>query len=93
MSDAMAVAKFQLQSKSMLIGLLLTFFFGGVGMFYVSVIGGIICTIIEIILWAVAFLTMGFGVVLMIPFHLLFIICIVVAINSHNKKLIRAIDG
>lgn len=89
MSESMQVAKLQMQSKSMLIGLLLTLFFGGFGVFYFSTLGGIICAIIEIILWVVSFFTFGLGVLIVVPFHLICVIYTAIAINGHNKKLLQ----
>ena len=89
MDESLLVAKLKLQSKSMLIGLLLTFFFGGFGVFYFSTWGGVICSILEILLWIIAFFTFGFGAILLIPAHLIFVIYTAISINRHNKKLLE----
>lgn len=89
MNDNLAIAKIQLQSKSMGLGIVLTLLFGGFGMFYVSILSGIICSIIELVLLFISFLTFGLGVILIVPFHIVLLIYTVVAINIHNKKLLK----
>lgn len=63
------------------IGLILTLLFGPLGLFYSSVIGGIIMTIIAI---PVTIFTIGIGWLAIVP-----ICCIwsLIAVSSHNKKL------
>lgn len=90
-SDAIRLAKAQMQQKNMLVGLLLTFFFGGFGVFYCTTIGGIICTILEVILWLVAIFTFGFGAPLILVGHFIFVIVTAVYINSRNKKVLKSL--
>lgn len=69
--------------KSQGIGLLLTFLFGSLGLFYSTVVGGIIMVIIELI---VGIFTLGFGLLITHP------ICLVwslIAVSSYNKKLME----
>ncbi|MDL2307560.1 hypothetical protein LJC48_06005 [Desulfovibrio sp. OttesenSCG-928-C06] len=90
-SDAMKVEKLKLMAKSLPIGVILTLLFGGLGVIYASILGGIICTVIEIILFILAFVTLGFGAIL-IPFaHIVFVVFTIIKINSHNKKLLEQI--
>jgi hypothetical protein len=68
------------QPKSMAVALLLTFFFGPLGLFYASVTGGIVMTIISFI---VAIVTLGFGLLITGP------ICMVwaaIATNNANEQ-------
>ena len=74
--------KILIQSKSMAVGILLTIFFGPLGLFYSSVIGAIIMLIVSIPL---AIVTAGLGFILIIP------VCVIIAavsINNHNSKLV-----
>jgi len=69
-------------TKSMLVTILLTVFFGPLGLFYSSVTGGIVTLLISIPL---GIFTAGFGILLMIP------VCVIwgaVATNSYNRKVI-----
>lgn len=69
--------------KSIGAALVLTFFFGPLGMLYSTVTGGIIMLIISAI---VAVFTLGFGLLFIWP------VCMIwaaVAVNNHNKNMIR----
>ena len=89
MNDNLAAAKLQIQAKSMGLGIVLTLLFGGFGIFYVSLFGGIICSLIEVTLLLLSILTFGLGIFIVIPFHILLLIYTVVAINNHNKNLLK----
>lgn len=68
--------------KSIGVSLLLTFFFGPLGMLYSTIWGGIIMIVIS---FFVGLISLGFGLVLTWP------ICMIwgaVAANSYNKKLL-----
>ena len=83
--DAVAVI---LQAKSVAMAILLTIFFGGLGVFYVSVPGGIIMSIVTVIVWFISFVTFGIGGIVLIPLvHGISIIWAIVGVNNHNKKL------
>ena len=86
-------ARIQLQQKSLFLALILTIFFGGLGVLYVSIIAGIIFTILEGILWVITFLTFGFGYFLVVFLHVVCVIYAAIAVNSHNKKLLRDTFG
>ena len=69
--------------KSMGVTILLTILFGPLGMFYSTIIGGIVMLILSIIIGIV---TLGFGILVTWP------ICIIwaaIATNNHNNKLLR----
>lgn len=92
-SDVIRIAKMQMQQKSLGVGLALTLLFGGLGVFYFSIVGGIFCAIIEIV--AVSFLlifTFGLGLPLIFLLHLVFVIYAAISINSRNKRLLRALS-
>ena len=69
-------------TKSVGVGVLLSFLFGPLGMFYATISGAIIMLIVSVI---VAVLTMGLGALLTWP------ICMIwtaIAVKSHNEKLL-----
>ena len=68
--------------KSQGIGLILSLLFGPLGLFYSSIIGGIVMSIISI---PVAIFTMGIGLLIIIP-----ICCVwsLISVSSHNKSLL-----
>jgi hypothetical protein len=66
--------------KSMGVSILLTIFFGPLGMFYSTISGGIIMLILCVL---AAIFTLGLGIFILWP------ICVIwaaVATNNHNKK-------
>ncbi len=67
--------------KSVGISIALTLFFGPLGMFYSTIIGAIIMSIISII---VGIFTMGIGLLVIWPIN---VIWAAIATNSYNKKL------
>ncbi len=77
-----------LRAKNMLLGFLLTFFFGSLGLFYASILGGIIMSIIEVIVIVIAVVTLGIGAILFPVTHIMCIIWALVAITRHNNRLI-----
>ena len=82
----------QLMSKNVGLAAILTLVFGGFGLFYVSILNGIVGSVIECVLLVVVVFTAGFGMILYIPWH---IICVIVGIsmaNSHNKRLLRRLS-
>ena len=75
--------------KSIGIGLILTFFFGPIGLFYATISGAIIMLIIDAIFAVIGFLTLGYSLIVTAP--LVNLVCMVwayVKINSYNKALI-----
>lgn len=73
------------QKKSMGIALVLTFFFGPLGLLYASVSGGVILLIITII---VGLVTLGLGFIIG---WLASMIWAAVAVNSHNTKIMQTL--
>lgn len=67
--------------KSVGASLILTFLFGPLGMFYSTVIGGIIMLILYIVIGT---LTLGVGLVILHPIAMIWG---AVAVSSHNKKI------
>lgn len=75
------------QQKSMGVALLLTFIFGPLGLFYASVTGGVILTILTII---IGILTLGLGLFLG---WMASIIWAAVAVNKHNQRNLSGAAG
>lgn len=80
------------KKKSAGVSVILTLLFGGLGLFYSSIIGGILMTIVEVITFGVALVTFGFGVVLFPIVHLVCIAWGIFSVNSYNNKLIRTVS-
>lgn len=83
----------QLMSKSTGIAAVLTLFFGGFGLLYLSIINGLIGAVIECVLFIAVFLTGGFGLILYVPWR---IVCVIVGISmagAHNRRLLRKIGA
>lgn len=78
----------QMNQKNLGLGVLLTFFFGGLGLLYSTIPGGITMAILEVIAWLLMFVGIGFVLVPLI--HISSIIWSIVAINAHNRKLLEA---
>ena len=94
MDKELAIA--QLQSKSMVLGLILTFFLGGFGLFYIGFIWGLIGSITMILLWATVFFGGILSAGILAPFlafivglfHIIGMIIVAVSINNYNKRLL-----
>lgn len=75
--------------KSVAIGIILAIFFGPIGLFYSSILGGVVMLVIGSILNF--FGAMAFGVGLLITVPVTCIICAVwsyVAVTSYNEKFL-----
>lgn len=70
------------QPKSMLVSLLLTFFFGPLGMFYSTVSGAIIMCIVSIVGFIV---TLGMAAAIIWPVSMVWG---AVAVDKHNKMMV-----
>lgn len=71
-------------AKSMGIAIILAVLLGPLGLFYSTIIGGIVMAIVSLV---VGFLTVGFGLLLTWP------ICVLwaaVAVGMHNKRIATA---
>ncbi len=78
------------QTKSTAVAVLLTIFFGGIGLFYVGAKSAIWMTIIESILFVITLITLGFGGILLVPFHIVALIMAINGVNKHNAQLIAS---
>ncbi|MCC8189364.1 MAG: hypothetical protein LIP77_01835 [Planctomycetes bacterium] len=79
----------QLQSKSVLVAAVLTFFLGGFGLFYNSLLLGLLGAAVELFLVVIWLVTLGIGGFLLPPWH---VVCIVIAVlqaTAHNRRLLR----
>lgn len=55
------------QEKSLLVAFLLTLFLGPLGMFYSTIIGGIVMTVVYLLVLFVSVFTLGLGLMLFFP--------------------------
>jgi hypothetical protein len=77
-----------IQAKSTGLAVVLTLLFGGLGLLYASIPGGIIMSIVTVLVWILGIVTLGLGLVL-VPFvHLICIIWAILAVKNHNAKLL-----
>lgn len=83
-------AMVQLQGKSLGLGVVLTIFFGGLGMFYLGIWWGLIGLFMEAVLAIIGFLTGGILGFLLAGWHILCVIIAVISINNHNNRLLRS---
>ena len=91
MSDAKVLATANLMSKNVGLGVFLTLFFGGLGLLYANVLWGVIGVIVEIVLIIVAVFTLGLGLLLLIPWHIITVIVAMNSIKNHNKRLLATL--
>lgn len=70
-------------TKSVGIAIILTILLGPFGMFYSTIWGGVIMTLVSIV---VGILTFGYGIFVLWP---IYIIWAALAANAYNKKLLR----
>lgn len=69
-------------TKNVGLAIILTVLFGPLGMLYSTIWGGVIMTVVNVI---VGFFTVGFGLVITWPIN---VVWAAVAANSYNKKLV-----
>ncbi|MBM2813430.1 MAG: hypothetical protein HW421_192 [Ignavibacteria bacterium] len=80
-----------LPMKSRGASVLLTIFFGGLGLLYATTKGGIIMTIVEVINLFLCFLVIGFFLLPII--HIITIVWGLKAVDSYNKELIASVNS
>ncbi|OGU12653.1 MAG: hypothetical protein A2X61_10905 [Ignavibacteria bacterium GWB2_35_12] len=76
-------------TKNVAVSVLLTIFFGGFGLLYSTVKGGIIMSIIEFINFWLCFLIIGLFLAPVI--HLICVIWGVTAVNKYNRELLDSL--
>jgi hypothetical protein len=81
------LATVQMNSKNTGIAALLVLFFGGLGFFYVSILGGIVTFLIEV---PIVLVTAGFGAFI---YHPLLVILAMILVKRHNKALLNKTFG
>lgn len=86
-----ATATIITQSKSLAAAVVLALFFGGLGLFYASVPGGTILTVIAVVIGLLAIPTLGLALALLPVLHLVAVIWAVVAVQEHNKRLVAGL--
>ncbi|HOW55687.1 MAG TPA: hypothetical protein PLR60_13680 [Syntrophorhabdaceae bacterium] len=83
-----SAAAIMIQAKSLGVAIALTIFFGGLGLLYSTIPGGIVMSIVQIIVIIIAVFTLGLGLILFIPVHIISVIWAIIAIKKYNEKLI-----
>jgi len=78
--------------KSMVVAILLAFFFGPLGLLYASVFGGLVMLAIHFGIFIVSILTLGIGSVLFLPAWFVCIIWAVVAVKGNEKQVISLVQ-
>ncbi len=86
------ILRVQMMSKNVGIAAILALFFGGLGLLYVTIIGGVIGALVEIVLFILVIFTGGLGLIVYIPWHLVCAIIAIVMANAHNKRLLNKLD-
>ena len=86
--DQKALLATQMMAKSTGLAAFLALFFGGFGLLYASIPRGIVFSVIEVVMLLVVFFTMGFGILLYIPWHIVCVIFAIVLVSGHNKRLL-----
>lgn len=81
------------QTKSVAAAVLLPLFFGGLGVFYSSAMGGVVMTIVTLVVWGIAFVTFGLGTILIPIVHLVAVAWSVAATNGYNQRLISSLTS
>lgn len=76
------------QAKSVGLAFVLTLVFGGLGLFYASITGGIIITVLQVLALLITFVTLGIGVVLFPILQLVAVVWAIIATQNHNKALL-----
>ncbi|MCC8167067.1 MAG: hypothetical protein LIQ31_13190 [Planctomycetes bacterium] len=90
--DSRDILRTQMRAKNGWLAALFTILFGGFGVFYVSFLGGIVASVIELVLLLISFSTGGIGSFLLVPWHIFCIIVALVMVSSHNNRLLRELD-
>jgi hypothetical protein len=85
MSDTKTVASVMMQSKSMGLALILTILFGPLGLLYVSILWGIVMTLLAAVL---GFLTFGIAAG---AIWLISIVWAAIAVKRHNERLLASL--
>jgi hypothetical protein len=73
-------------AKNMAAGLILTFLFGPLGLFYASITGGILLSILALVFLVIGVVTFGLGLVVMPVVWMAAMIWAAVAIDRANKS-------
>lgn len=80
-----------LPQKSMLLGLILTFFFGPLGMLYATVLGGIVMFIVCVLTFGITIMTLGLGSILFFLVWIIQMLWAGFAISGYNKRLLNPV--
>ena len=79
-----------IQAKSTGLAVILSLLFGGLGLLYATIPGGIIMSIVTVLVWILGIITLGIGLILVPVVHFVCVIWSVVAVKKYNTKLLSA---
>ena len=80
--------------KSVAVAFILAFFFGPLGMLYVTVSGALIMLVVNVIVIPLLMvLTVGFGALLFVPSWIVCIIWAVIAAKGRDKQIIQMVKS
>jgi hypothetical protein len=78
----------QTRGKSIVAAVLLAMFFGPLGLLYASAAGGLLMTVIYVLLFLVSALTFGMAAVLFVPAHLICLAWAALAASSRPREVL-----
>lgn len=90
--DDKRVLQAQIFAKSPGLAFVLTLLFGGLGMMYVTIPGGLFAFAVDIALYVFGLVTLGIGYVFLVVWRILCLIYVVVTVNKQNRRLLGQID-
>lgn len=91
--DDKRVLQAQMFAKSPGLAFVLTLIFGGLGMMYVTVLGGLFALVVDVVFYVVGFLTLGIGYIFLVIWRIICLVYVVAAVNKHNRRLLGQIQS
>lgn len=89
MSEAARLMAIQAKQKNLAVAVILVLFFGGLGLLYTSIMGGIVAIIVALVILVLGAITMGLGWFLFLPYWVVVIIYTIVSINKQNNAVVN----
>ena len=89
MNDTVKLMAIQAKQKNLAVAVILVLLFGGLGLLYTSIIGGIIATIAAVVILLLGAITAGIGWVLFLPYMIVVVIYTIMSVNKQNKAVLK----
>ena len=70
------------------LALLLAFIFGGLGVFHLSIGGGILLFAVDMVIYYLGAHSNGFGLLLLVPWRAIALLFAMKAVTIHNRKIL-----